>query len=135
MATALQAKPRQSRSVFRNCATLLVLATLWVVAAQAQLKYTETSELRIVYHDPDVSFLVPSATHSFLDALEAQTKLFGYRPDGKANLLLQDFSDVSYATAVATPWNRIFFEVSPPDHHRAPPLGCWVCPGALRGLA
>jgi len=115
VATALQAKPRQSRSVFRNCATLLVCATLWVVAAQAQLKYTDTSELRIVYHDPAVSFLVPSATHSFLDALEAQTKLFGYRPDGKVNLLLQDFSDVSNATAVATPWNRIFFEVSQPD--------------------
>ncbi len=94
---------------------VLVLSMLWAVSAEAQLKYVDTSDLRIVYYDPGTSFLVPSATRAFLDALDAQNKLFAYRPDHKANLLLQDFSDVSNATAIATPRNRIFFEVSTPD--------------------
>ncbi len=88
---------------------------LWAVTTQAQLKYVETRDLRVIYYDPGTSFLVPSATRAFLDALDAQNALFAYRPDGKVNVLLQDFSDAANASADATPNNRIFFEVSTPD--------------------
>ncbi len=39
---------------------------------------------------------------------------FGYTPDGKPTILLQDFSDRGNATAMSTPRNRIYLDIAPP---------------------
>jgi hypothetical protein len=56
---------------------------------------------------------VPHATQSFLSGLAAHRKLLGYVPDGRVNVLLQDFSDRGNAAAIPAPRNRIFLEVAP----------------------
>jgi len=82
-------------------------------AARADLKFVETDELRLVYPDPGATYLVPHATQSFLAGLAAERRLFDYVPDGRVNVLLQDFSDRANASAIAAPRNRIFFDIAP----------------------
>lgn len=78
----------------------------------ADLQAVETAQARIVYFDPEAYF-VPHATQSFLAGLAAQRRLFGYVPDGRVNVLLQDFSDRANASAIAAPRNRIFLDIAP----------------------
>ena len=56
-------------------------------------------DLRVINFDPTGAYLVPYATQCFLNALAAQHARFGYTPDGKPTVLLQDFSDRGNATA------------------------------------
>jgi hypothetical protein len=82
---------------------------LWTAAAN--LNFVETEDLRIVYYDYE-DFLVPHVTRSFLSALAAQRRLFGYTPDGSANVYLRDFTDRGNAVTFVTPRNRIFFDIA-----------------------
>jgi hypothetical protein len=78
------------------------------------MKVVETEKLRLVYFDPTGAHLAPYATQSFVNAIDAQERLFGYVPDGKVNVLLMDFSDRGNATANnGAPRNRVFVEVAP----------------------
>ncbi len=79
------------------------------------LRIVETDDLQVVYFDPSGTYLAPYVTQSFLNSLNAQKKLFGYQPDGKVSILLQDFSDRGNASAIlGAPRNRIFIDVAPP---------------------
>src|SRR5262249_27805832 len=82
---------------------------LWTAAAN--LNFVETEDLRIAYYDYE-DFLVPHVTRSFLSALAAQRRLFGYIPDGSVNVFLRDFTDRGNAVTYATPRNRIFFDIA-----------------------
>ena len=105
-------KPRRRSGSLRPAATLLVtLAIAFPVAADP--KFVETEELRIIYYDPDETYLVPHATQSFLSGLATHERLFDYTPDGRINLALRDFGDRGNASARAAPRNRIFFTIAP----------------------
>src|SRR5689334_19100322 len=82
---------------------------LWTAAAD--LHFVETEDLRIVYYDYE-DFLIPHVTRSFISALDAQHRLFGYTPDGSVNVFLRDFGDRSDAGADVTPRNRISFDIA-----------------------
>ncbi len=79
------------------------------------LNYLETADLRVVDFAPAGDYLVPYATQCFLNALAAQKKIFGYTPDGRATVLLQDFSDSGNASALAVPRDRLFVDIAPVD--------------------
>jgi hypothetical protein len=81
--------------------------------AIADLDFLETDKLRIVYYDPDETYLVAHATQSYLAALAAQRKLFDFDPDGRVNVLLDDFSDRSNASTSVAPRDRIFLDIAP----------------------
>ena len=81
--------------------------------ARAGLDFVETDELRIIYFDPAETHLVPYATQCFVSGLAAHRKLFGYVPDGRVNVLLQDFSDRANASTIAAPRDRIFLDIAP----------------------
>ena len=68
----------------------------------------------MVRFDPTGEYLVPYATQCFLNALAAQQARFGYTPDGKPTILLQDFADRGNAMALRSPRNRIYLEMAPP---------------------
>jgi hypothetical protein len=81
---------------------------------QDQLKYVETPGLRIVYHDPALSYLVPYATQCFLVSEAAQKARFDYVPSDPVTLVLQDFLDRGNAsTTLGAPRNRVFLDVAP----------------------
>ena len=52
--------------------------------AFAQLAFTETDDVRIVYVDGTQSFLVPYAARTFLNSLRFQRKLFDFTPFARA---------------------------------------------------
>ncbi len=98
--------------------TAAILAACLFVSVQpgpahAQMKILETENLRMVYFTPATDYLVPYATQSFLNSLDAQHARFGYVPDGKVSVLLQDFADRGNATMVPTPRNRLFLDIAP----------------------
>ncbi|MDH5176602.1 MAG: hypothetical protein OEX15_08040, partial [Gammaproteobacteria bacterium] len=104
----------------RPCLWAFLVATLFLgcatTATRAQdLKIVETDQLQVVYFDPAGSYLAPYVTQSFLNSLNAQKARFGYQPDGKVSILLQDFGDRGNATAIlGAPGNRIYIDVAPP---------------------
>ncbi len=93
----------------------LAALLLLVGAVRADdLQLLETADLRIVDFAPAENYLVPYAAQCFLNALAAQKQRFGYVPDGKASVLLEDFSDRGNATTVlGAPRDRIFFDIAP----------------------
>lgn len=79
------------------------------------MNIVETDNLRVVYFDPEGSYLAPYVTQCFVNSLAAQNARFGFVPDGKINVLLQDFSDRGNAMAIlGAPRNRVFIDVAPP---------------------
>jgi hypothetical protein len=79
---------------------------------QADLRFVETEELRVLYYDPGETYLVPRATEGFLSGLAAHKRLLSYVLDGRVNVALQDFSDHGNAGARAAPRNRIFLDIA-----------------------
>jgi len=94
----------------------LAAATVAAVAAEvsgADLRFIETQDLRLIHFNPTGTYLVPYAAQCFLNALAAQHARFGYTPDDKATVLLQDFSDRGNALLLTTPRNRIYLDIAP----------------------
>ena len=100
------------RTARLRLAAALVIACAVAPPVRADLAAVEAEELRIVYFAPDGAYLVPHATQSFLSGLTAHRQLFGYVPDGRVNVLLQDFSDRANASTGAAPRNRIFLDIA-----------------------
>jgi hypothetical protein len=94
----------------------LLLATAAPGPAAAQdMKFLETEHLRVVWFAPNADYLVPYATQTFLNSLAAQQARFGYVPDGRVTVLLQDFADRGGGAALlGAPRNRVFVDVAPP---------------------
>ena len=93
---------------------IAVLAVATASASRAELRFVETRDLRIVRFDQTGEYLVPYATQCFLNALAAQHARFGYTPDGKPTILLQDFADRGNAMVLSVPENRIYLQMAPP---------------------
>ena len=105
---------RTSSAATLAAAVVFFLAsTLSSAPADAELKFVETKDLRVLYYDPEETPLVAHATQSLLASLEGHRRLFGYVPTEKINVLLQDFADRSNALASVSPHNRIFIDVAP----------------------
>ena len=92
----------------------LTALAYWAPLARADdtLKLVDTQALRVLYYDPATASLVPRATRSLLAGLEAHRRIFDYTPTDRINVLLQDFSDLSNATTLASPHNRIFVDTA-----------------------
>jgi hypothetical protein len=100
----------RSGSLFLAASLLVALAAVPRVFADPKL--LETDELRIIYYDPEETYLVPHVTQSLLSGLATHERLFDYTPDGRINLALRDFGDRSNASATSAPRNRIFFSIA-----------------------
>jgi hypothetical protein len=97
-----------------RCIAMALLACAPATQSRAEeLRYFETRDLRIVNWDPSVTYLVPYATQCFLNALAAQHTRFGYTPDGKVTVLLQDFSDRGNARLSTAPRNKLIIDIAP----------------------
>ena len=101
------------RSWLPGLATVLIIAPGTVLADGPERAFIETSELRLIYYNPDEYYLVPHATQCFLSALEAQKRLFGWVPENRVNIFLQDYTDSGNASTFVAPRDQINFEVAP----------------------
>ena len=91
---------------------LAIVLPLIAFNSRAEMRFVETRDLQIVHFDPTGAYLLPYATQCFINALAAQHDRFGYTPDGKVGILLQDFSDRGNAYLFTTPRNRIFLDIA-----------------------
>lgn len=96
---------------FRAAAALALFAIATPVSAQFQT--IETDRLSIVYPGGAESFLIPYLGRTFENSFKFQTKVLGFDPKEKVNLLLVDFSDGGNASAGAVPYNGMTFQMSP----------------------
>jgi len=108
------------------------------LSAATGLSFVETKDLRVVYYSPEGTFLVPPAVQHMTTSLEANRKIFGYSPNDKVTVLLQDFSDVSSASVMPVPRNRIFIDTAPQsdpyEYTSAGELLAWLSAHEIAGL-
>ena len=80
------------------------------------LSSTETDDVRIVYFDPTLNYLVPYAIPTFINSLRWQRRVFGWEPWERTTVMLKDFSDYGNASAGAQPMNTLRFDIAPLSH-------------------
>jgi hypothetical protein len=59
------------------------------------MRAVDTPELRLVYIDPQETFLVPHAVRTFLNSIAFQRRVFGLDTKKPINVLLTDFQDAA----------------------------------------
>lgn len=90
--------------------TILLASPL---AGQAELKFTETPDQRLLYFDPTQTYLAPYAARCFENSMGGQRRIFEYEPTERTTVLLTDFSDYGNAAATSVPRNSLFVDIAP----------------------
>ena len=91
---------------------LLVFAAAPVFPGDADTAFLQTQELRLVYYPTELS-LVPHVTQSFLSALDAHRRVWGYVPNDGVTVFLDDWYDYGNAVTYWIPRNLIQVDVAP----------------------
>ena len=92
-------------------ATLLIAAPTRLFAQQ--LAKIETDDLRLLYRDPQQTFLAPYAGRCFENSMRLERWLFDYVPTQKVTVLLNDLSDSGNASTSDIPRNTMLIETAP----------------------
>lgn len=95
----------------RRIATLSLMA--FAIPLCGQLREIETADLRLIFYAQDQTYLAPQLMRSFVNALEFHKRLFRYQPQGKINVLLEDFGDYSHGGADVLPTNQVNIGIAP----------------------
>ncbi len=105
------AAAQSSQTLLLSCMACLV------IAVDPELSMLETRDLRLLYFDPQQTYLVPHVARSFHNSLEFQRDIFDWTPwNDKTVVLLKDFADYGNAAATASPVNLLLLDVAPPNH-------------------
>jgi hypothetical protein len=96
----------------------LVIALLLAgsTPAAAQLAKEETPDLRLVFVDPTLAFLVPYATRAFENAMRMEREIFRFTPHEKITILLVDFSDYGNGGVSVIPRTVVQVQAAPVSH-------------------
>lgn len=97
-------------------ALCLVLAGTAVAGDDLVLAQLQTDELRLLYQDPQQTYLTPYVARCFLNSLEFQKRIFRWTPYEKNTVILTDLSDYGNGAALVSPQNIVASEVSPTGH-------------------
>lgn len=108
----------QNLSLCRISILLMALGSYWPVFAQSGMvlqKY-ENPDVRLVFLDPNTSYLVPHTVRSFENALRFHREFWDYVPSGKTSILFNDFTDTGNGGTMVLPWNFLNIAVAPFDY-------------------
>jgi len=94
----------------------LVLSGCFSASLQAQLQTLETDDLRLVYYDPGLEYLIPHTARSFENAMSFHRRLFDYTPSEKVTVFLHDLNDYGTGGTSTIPWNFLNIGVEPYDY-------------------
>ena len=97
----------------RRLTVALLLLACSVTPLRAQLRAVDTPELRLVYIDPQETFLVPHAVRTFLNSIAFQRRVFGLDTKKPINVLLTDFQDGGNAGATVVPYDAVTVQIAP----------------------
>ncbi|MGD2128425.1 MAG: hypothetical protein PVJ33_14625 [Lysobacterales bacterium] len=76
----------------------------------------ETDDLRLLYFDPQTTYLVPHVMRSYENSLQFQRRIFDWTPYEKTSIMLRDFSDYGNAATLSSPSNLMWVDVAPLNH-------------------
>jgi len=109
---------RPITSLLRTVMLVLSLAVLprFQGPLRAQLLTLETLDLRLVYYDPGLEYLIPHTARSFENAMMFHRRLFDYTPTEKVTVFLHDFNDYGTGGTSTIPWNYLNIGVEPYDY-------------------
>ena len=96
--------------------TCLVVTSGPAMAEKFELAQLQTNDLRLLYQDPQQTYLTPYIARSFLNALELEKRIFKWAPYEKVTFVLTDTSDYGNGRALVSPQNIIAAELSPSSH-------------------
>jgi WD40 repeat protein len=94
---------------------LVMLAGGLSARAEPRLYCQETKHFRIVYYSPQHEYLAPLLIRSLENAANFYKQNFGYEPQGKITVLIQDFDDNGYGGAGTVPIDFIQIGIEPFD--------------------
>jgi hypothetical protein len=97
------------------CALLLCAALFRGLSARAEprLYSQETKHFRVVYYSPQHEYLAPLLIRSLENAEQFYREKYGYEPQGKITILIQDFDDSGYGGAGTVPTDFIQMGIEP----------------------
>ncbi len=93
--------------------TTLLIVTLFIGSASAQLSSFETKNLNLIYYGEINKYLVPYTARCFENSLALHQKLFNYKSKEKITVLLHDMGDYGNAGASSAPRNHISVAIAP----------------------
>jgi hypothetical protein len=129
-----------ARHSIRFLRTLLTLLALqWSAAPlRAQLTTLETDEMRLIWYDPGIEYLIPHTARTFVNAMAFHERLFDYVPSEKVTVFLHDFNDYGTGGTSTIPFNYLNIGVEPYDYvYETAPTNermNWVFPHELAHL-
>jgi hypothetical protein len=92
------------------CATL---ASCFSARAEPRLYSQETKHFRVIYYSPEHEYLAPLLIRSLENAAQFYKEKYGYEPQGKITILIQDFDDSGYGGAGTVPTDFIQIGIEP----------------------
>src|SRR5215469_9050690 len=97
------------------CALIFWLLYAGTLSARAEprLYCQETKHFRIIYYSPQHEYLAPLLIRSLENAANFYKQKFGYEPQGKITVLIQDFDDAGYGGAGTVPIDFIQIGIEP----------------------
>jgi hypothetical protein len=90
-----------------------LLFLLFPACGAAQFFARETPHMRVIYYDRAHEYIVPHLMRSFENSFAFHCAFFGYSPEEKITILLEDFDDYGYAGATALPFNFLRLGIEP----------------------
>jgi hypothetical protein len=91
----------------------VTLAVGFSASAEPRLYTQETKHFRIIYYSPAHEYLAPLLIRSLENALQFYRVKFGYQPQEKITVLIQDFDDSGYGAAGTVPTDFIQMGMEP----------------------
>lgn len=100
---------------------LLLLLALSLVPGRSTadpfwLDMQESEELRLLYFDPQTTYLTPHVTRSYYNSLQFQKRIFNWTPYDRTTVALRDYQDYGNASALSSPFNIVSLHVAPLYH-------------------
>jgi len=96
--------------------SLLLVGAGSASAAEFQLAQIQTKEMRLLYQDPQQTYLTPYVARCILNALEFQKHILRWAPNEEVTVVLTDTADWSNGRAMSSPRNIAVWELSPSNH-------------------
>lgn len=107
---------RMRKALQRVWVPCLLLAAGSASAESFELAQLQTKDIRLLYQDPQQTYLTPYVARCFINALQMHQRIFRWTPYEKVTVVLTDTSDWSNGRALVSPQNTVAAEVSPSDH-------------------
>ena len=94
----------------------LCAATPLARGADFELDQLQTRELRLLYRDPQQTYLTPYVARCFLNAMQMHRRILRWNPAEETTVVLTDEGDWSNGRALVSPQNIVAAEISPSGH-------------------